>query len=120
MKPEIERRGLRINFIQGLVMGSLTSMLGSQIKNLLQNTIQHRTGKFLKSQFREHCTRMIKDFIINQLKGKFAEYLTDFIMTYVESNIDSILDSKTTTGIAEKLTNNIIRGLGTYLFKTDK
>jgi hypothetical protein len=100
-----------------MIMGALMPTITNQLKNLILSSVQYNTGKFLKNQFKEKCTEIIRTFIIDQLKGRFAEYLAQFIMTYVESNIDKILDNKTTLDIAGKITNKIIRGLGTYIFK---
>jgi len=109
---EIDDKELRINFVGSMIMGALTPIVTNQLKHLIVSSIQYRTGKFLKNQFKEKCTELIRNFIIEQLRGKFTEYLIKFIMSYVESNIDAILDDKTTLSMAGKVTNNIIRELG--------
>ena len=119
MKNEIDNKNYKINFIQTLVMGPIMTAISGQLKDLILSSVQQRTGTFLKKQFRIKCTELIKNFIINQLKGKFTDYLVDFIMTYIESNIDEIFNNKTVMTLAKTITDKIINGLGTYLFTKD-
>ncbi|HEY6534746.1 MAG TPA: hypothetical protein VIY08_02910 [Candidatus Nitrosocosmicus sp.] len=121
MKNELEKIRLqnkgKINFIgTTAITGTLTTLLMGPVKNLITEYLKGKAGKFVKEQFREKCTEMIKDMIISQLRGKFATYLTEFIVAYIEKNIEKLIDNQTANKLAEKITNNIVKGLGTFLF----
>src|SRR5277367_1789952 len=112
MKHEIKNK-LGINFIQAALVSGLMGVVTGQLKSLILTTVSDQTGKFLKNQFKKQATSILREWIVTQLRGKFVEYLTDFIVTYIESNIEKILDNKLADGIAGKIINNIISGLGT-------
>ena len=114
MRHELQDK-LQINFIQAALLTGLGGVIMGQLKPLIFTAITDQTGSFLKNQFKKQATGILREWIVTQLRGKFVEYLTDFIVTYIESNVDKILDTKLASGIAGKIINNIISGLGTFL-----
>ena len=90
-------------------------MITGQLKSLIMTAVKDWTGKFLKEQFRKRATDIIKEWLISQLRGKFMDYLIDFIITYIEKNIDNIFNNQTVTKITALIIDKIINGLETYL-----
>jgi hypothetical protein len=107
----------QINFIQTTLLTGLTNVVTGQLKSLITEAIKNRTGRFLKDQFKKRAIGILREWLMTQLRGKFVEYFTEFIITYIENNVEKILDTRLASHVAEKIVNNIISGLGTYLFK---
>jgi hypothetical protein len=116
MKHELQNK-LHINFIQTTLLTGLMGVITGPLQSLILTAVRDKTGKFLKEQFKKHATSILRQWIITQLRGKFVEYLSDFIVTYIEANIEKILDNRLASGIAGKIVNNIVSGLGTYLLR---
>jgi len=114
MKHEIKDK-LHINFIQAALVSGLMGVVTGQLKSLLLTTVSDQTGKFLKNQFKKQATSILREWLVTQLRGRFVEYLTDFIVTYIEANAEKILDSRLASGIAGKIMNNIVSGLWKFL-----
>jgi hypothetical protein len=115
MRNELQKKNLHIGFIQTTLLSGITSVITGQLKSLIMTAIKDRTGRFLKQQFRERATGILKEWMISQLRGKFMDYLIDFIVTYIENNMDKIFDNKTIAKVATTVIDKIINGLGTYL-----
>jgi hypothetical protein len=115
MNHELRNQKIHINFIQTALFTGLTSAITGQLKSLIVTAVKDRTGKFLKDQFKQRATVILKEWLITQLRGKFIDYLTDFIVTYIESNSEKIFENKVITKTAEVIINNIVKGLGTFL-----
>jgi len=115
MKQELNKKHIHINFIQTTLLSGLTGIVTNQLKGLILTAIKDKTGQFLKRQFRQRATNILKEWLVKQLQGKFLDYLIDFIVTYIEGHAGEIFSNKIISKIAQTTIDNIITGLGTYL-----
>ena len=115
MMNELHKQQLHINFIQTAVLTGLTNIVTGPLQSLIWKVVKDQSGEFLKTQFRHHATGIIKEWLITQLRGKFMDYFTDFIITYIEANIGKIFNGRFISKTAEVIINNIVSGLGTLM-----